>query len=102
MTNLGDGRIGMKCLSAGPYLFRFLGLLKMKSHQLHIYFMALQRLPILHSENVLQCFMNISVVNEISITPLSCMGEWRYSSTILDLSNRLKVVWPASPATHWI
>jgi hypothetical protein len=32
MTNLGDGRIGMKCLSAGPYLFRFLGLLKMKTH----------------------------------------------------------------------
>jgi hypothetical protein len=30
VTHLGDGRYGKKCLRAGPYLFRFLGLLKIK------------------------------------------------------------------------
>jgi len=30
VTHLGDGRYGKKCLRAGPYLFRFLGTLKIK------------------------------------------------------------------------
>lgn len=42
ITCLRDARYGRKCLSAGPYLFCFLGLLKIKQISV-IYFMPLQQ-----------------------------------------------------------
>jgi len=52
VTHLGDGRYGKKCLRAGPYLFRFLGTLKIKCINVNTYILWIQNnKSMLHSIN---------------------------------------------------
>jgi len=52
VTHLGDGRYGKKCLRAGPYLFRFLGTLKIKCINVNKYILWIQnKKSMLHSIN---------------------------------------------------
>jgi hypothetical protein len=52
---------------------------------------------------------NVLMLNQLSITPWRCIGEWRYSSTILDLNTILRgqlhslaTYFERAPSTHSI